>query len=617
MRELQTEFACGLEDFGTQRQTLAGKVSDRKKVEVSKEIKRNLIMNNTNDGITIKTLFADTSICFEIPRYQRSYSWGKSQWGQFVSDLKDAETGYYLGHYLFEKTGDKLLVIDGQQRLTTCVIFMRSAIDVLEKKDASPKDVRVWKKRYLLEEDYGARLRTVPYDDPVFQDCVIYGRKVVNDVRTQSARNILDAKDYFKKELLALDVECIRDLIGRMENASITTYNVVDRAMAARIFAFQNDRGKDLTKLEIIKSFLMLTVYLKSGSEQIKEQTLSAIDMRFASIYEEIMRVDVDEDLVLSYYWKSRKGYGADNVVDEIKRELKKDDDPIEWIQTFVRELTETFVFVERFMLNRDEYYLRLKQLNNLALAFPLMLRATLRGVRTDSDIFQKLLMLIENITMRSLIRGGRADVLTRLTPHLLKIESESTLLCEMEGIVEAIGKGWWGYWSDSEFERCLSGWFFGNRVDNYLLWQYELSLYGRGYAAPVAVTADEMMRAESIEHIAPQTLSSNNERVNGYGQYADSINPENGIVTGGWMNCIGNLMLASQSQNSSLGNKPFTDKLEDYKKCILMQQQKIREYASYDDAGNVVWSVDSIRKRHNDIVAWAKARWDVSKILE
>lgn len=571
-------------------------------------------MNNTNDGITIKSLFADTSIRFEIPRYQRSYSWGKSQWGQFVGDLKDAETGYYLGHYLFEKEDDRLLVIDGQQRLTTCVIFMRSAIDVLEKNGEFSKDVRVWKKRYLIEEDYGARLRTVPYDDPIFQDCIIYGREVGNDVWTQSARNILDAKDYFKKELKALGAEYIRDLIVRMENASITTYNVADRAMAARIFAFQNDRGKDLTKLEIIKSFLMLTVYLKGGSEQIKEQTLSAIDTRFASIYEEIMRVDMDEDQILSYYWKSRKGYGADNVVEEIKKELKKDDDPIVWIQTFVRELAESFVFVERFMQNRNEYCMRLKQLNNLALAFPLMLRATLCGVRADSDVFQKLLMLIENITMRSLIRGGRADIMTRLTPHLLGIESESSLLCEMKKIIEALEKGWWVYWSDSEFERCLTGWFYGNRVDNYLLWQYELSLYGRGYAAPVAVTAEEMMAAESIEHIAPQTQAD--EVANGYGLYSDLTHPENGIVTGGWMNCIGNLMLASQSQNSSIGNKPFADKLEDYKKCILMQQQEIQKYAFYDKEGNMVWSLDSIKKRHADIVAWAKARWDVSKIL-
>lgn len=557
-------------------------------------------------------------IRFEIPRYQRSYSWGKAQWRQFVNDLMDAETGYYLGHYLFEKEADKLLVIDGQQRLTTCVIFMRSAIDeLLEKNDGSPKDVRVWKKRYLIEEDYGARLRTVPYDDPLFQDCIIYGREAGNDVRTQSARNILEAKDFFKKELAALSLECIRALVDRLENASITTYNVADRAMAARIFAFQNDRGKDLTKLEIIKSFLMLTVYLKGGSEQVKEQTLSAIDTRFASIYEEIMRVDVDEDQILSYYWKSRKGYGADNVVEEVKRELKKADDPIKWTQTFVRELAESFVFVERFMQNRDELYLRLKQLNNLALAFPLMLRAALCGVRADSNAFRKLLMLIENITMRSLIRGGRADILTRLTPHLLEMKSESALLCEMKKIVEEIGKGWWGYWSDSEFERCLNSWFYGNRVDNYLLWQYELSLYGRGYVAPVAVTSEEMMKAESIEHIAPQTPSNNNELANGYGLYVDSMHPENGIVTGGWLNCLGNLMLASQSQNSALGNKSFTDKLEDYKKCVLMQQQEIQKYASRDEAGNVIWSLDSIKKRHKDIVAWAKARWDVSKVLD
>ena len=72
---------------------------------------------------TIKSLFGMESLHFEIPKYQRAYSWEKDQWMQFLDDLKDAESGYYLGHFLFESDGDsKYFIIDGQQRLTTCVI---------------------------------------------------------------------------------------------------------------------------------------------------------------------------------------------------------------------------------------------------------------------------------------------------------------------------------------------------------------------------------------------------------------------------------------------------------------------------------------------------------------
>ena len=35
---------------------------------------------------------------FEIPRYQRAYSWGKKQREQLIEDIRDAKGKYYLGH---------------------------------------------------------------------------------------------------------------------------------------------------------------------------------------------------------------------------------------------------------------------------------------------------------------------------------------------------------------------------------------------------------------------------------------------------------------------------------------------------------------------------------------
>lgn len=70
---------------------------------------------------------------FEIPRYQRAYSWGKKQREQLIEDIRDAKGKYYLGHFLFEKNDDEkiLKVIDGQQRITTLVIFFSSLCAVL------------------------------------------------------------------------------------------------------------------------------------------------------------------------------------------------------------------------------------------------------------------------------------------------------------------------------------------------------------------------------------------------------------------------------------------------------------------------------------------------------
>ena len=66
---------------------------------------------------------------FSIPDYQRAYSWETAQLKQFVEDLHDAQDKYYLGHFLFEKSNDSLMIIDGQQRITTCMIFYRAVVN--------------------------------------------------------------------------------------------------------------------------------------------------------------------------------------------------------------------------------------------------------------------------------------------------------------------------------------------------------------------------------------------------------------------------------------------------------------------------------------------------------
>lgn len=61
---------------------------------------------------------------FEIPFYQRAYSWKKQDIEKLISDINCKE-GHYLGNIVVKKNNDKFIVIDGQQRLTTIyIIFM-------------------------------------------------------------------------------------------------------------------------------------------------------------------------------------------------------------------------------------------------------------------------------------------------------------------------------------------------------------------------------------------------------------------------------------------------------------------------------------------------------------
>ena len=89
---------------------------------------------------TIKQLFEIENIHFKIPDYQRAYSWQEHNWGQFLEDLKECNNHFYLGQFIFEKKDNAYFVIDGQQRITTLIIFLSVAINILKAQDTENSD---------------------------------------------------------------------------------------------------------------------------------------------------------------------------------------------------------------------------------------------------------------------------------------------------------------------------------------------------------------------------------------------------------------------------------------------------------------------------------------------
>lgn len=79
--------------------------------------------NIINHIDSIQKLFQNAE-SINIPAYQRAYSWENNHCAQFLEDIIEQEgKPYYLGQFLFEKQGNSLFIVDGQQRLTTTVIL--------------------------------------------------------------------------------------------------------------------------------------------------------------------------------------------------------------------------------------------------------------------------------------------------------------------------------------------------------------------------------------------------------------------------------------------------------------------------------------------------------------
>ncbi len=80
-----------------------------------------------------------------IPIYQRVYSWEKEQCKQLWDDIikiggDDKMDGHFIGYILYVLDGIKhsnnvLLIIDGQQRLTTITLLLTALRDHLNDED--------------------------------------------------------------------------------------------------------------------------------------------------------------------------------------------------------------------------------------------------------------------------------------------------------------------------------------------------------------------------------------------------------------------------------------------------------------------------------------------------
>ena len=576
------------------------------------------------ESTTIKALFGRRNIRFVIPEYQRAYAWGERQFSQFVEDLRECEENYYLGHFLFEQSDDTLYVIDGQQRLTTCIIFFSTLVNALKHRheewdnNENADDIK-----NLLEDitDYylkdirrnKQKFMTVPYDNNFFVDAVIEYKESVSeeDLTSKSQKAMYNARTYFETELKKASVQQMLSWISTLENASITTFIVKDKLQAAQIFAYQNDRGKKLTNLEVLKAYFMLQIFrIENNVDDIKY-----VEMAFEEIYKKIVQVNVDEDNVLNYYWRAvgPQGYYSMNVVGEVKDWLRSfaREEQTKQIKGFVNGLSKAFCLVRHIEQDTSFYTANLKCMNNMAFSYPMLIKAKLSNV--SDEVFMRLVKLLENLTFRLLVRGGRADIKSRLQGVIQNANDTESFNKQIDSVKWKLNNDWWwGYWSDTEMlNHVKSGWFYGNRVDNYLLWRYEQYLCNDNYPTP-KVSYSDVISNESIEHIAPQTQAAPLE--NGYGVYDDKDNPVDGIVSGEWMNCVGNLMLMAGRQNSSLGNRPFADKLLVYGRDNLLNQQKeIIEFVT--DKEHPIWDKSSIERRFNKIVGAVKEIWNLDNI--
>jgi Protein of unknown function DUF262/Protein of unknown function (DUF1524) len=557
---------------------------------------------NMEASTTIRKMIAGNKIV--VPTYQRAYSWDtpfpksdrNTQTDVFLEDLEEysrsnANSPYYFGHFLFEERSQKFNVIDGQQRLTTIVIFLSSLFAKL--KDI--RDLTVPEK--ICYEDMVKRhdvicFSTVDYDNQLFIDYVIERTKVDhNGLDTESSRRIVRAFDFFNERLSSKDEDYLTKMLSIISGATCSTHPVQSESEAIQMFIFQNDRGKRPSNLEIIKAQFMYNVHLHGNDD--KDTLLIEIKNRFEKIYKSISSIEyrINEDDILLYTLRVHfNSLWETNSIEKINKILANGN-PINFIQSFTRSLSKSFEHLSLFFgkHERENFSIHsLIALGGIAISIPFIIKAYSYALTTEK--ISVLCSSLESLVIRHRLIGTRADMTSRINDVFEKFTEENKEISPIINRIEwmkTTSEWWWSYWSNEKLKDSLQG-GMNHGVAKYLLWKYEVHLEQQGKSGYLPTRFDKIINPE-LEHIAPTTEPE--IKPHGYGDYDEEFRNQ-------YLNCLGNYLLLSKSHNCAVGNIPLNQKLDTY---IHNKQQS--EVKSLVPEGGI-WSKEIIQKRKDKIVA-------------
>ena len=189
------------------------------------------------EELSIQDLFnQEGNTKYEIPIYQRNYAWENEEITALVNDVWDAycqsKETYFIGTLVTYDRGDnRYEVIDGQQRLTTLYLILKSL-------DCEVKSKLTYRSRKRSNDTIN-KLPGQEKDNPDLG--ILRGFKVVEN----AINEIVDAenKENFTKYLLA--------------QVHIIHYRVPRDVNLNHYFEVMNSRGEQLEKHEIVKSKLI------------------------------------------------------------------------------------------------------------------------------------------------------------------------------------------------------------------------------------------------------------------------------------------------------------------------------------------------------------------------
>ncbi len=528
-----------------------------------------------------------------IPIYQRVYSWEKEQCKQLWDDIikiggNDKMDGHFIGSILYvldgiTHSGNTLLIIDGQQRLTTITLLLTALRNHLSD-EVKRKEIE---DHYLInsDKDGDKKFRLILSDSD--KDTLLY---LIDKDRRKPSDPSLKIVENFK-----LFEEWIRKNTNQLE----TIFKGLEKLMIVEIalkkgkddpqliFESMNSKGMELAQTDLIRNYIVMETeiekqesfynkYWRAMEEDFK-QNKKWFD-RFVRHYLTIKTREIpniNKVYVALKDYRQKEGIGIEDLLKDLQKycgyfcriAFKKEAD---------KDLNKALSFLVD--LEMDVIY-------------PLLLE--LYSDYSDKVLskydFKSSIALIESYICRRVVCGLGTNSLNKVFPSFTKHIQKDQYFESLKAHFGYLTKKQ-RFPNNDEFKKLFitidfykfkKNKYFFERLENF---DRKERVYTHEY---------------TIEHIMPQTLTEEWER--DLGENFQEIHDK-------YLHTIGNLTLTGY--NPEYSNKSFQEKQgmeKGFKDSPLRLNQSLRDLESFGE--------EEIKKRANDLADLALKIWTYPKL--
>ncbi|PDX00127.1 hypothetical protein BB399_06625 [Helicobacter pylori] len=529
---------------------------------------------------------------FVIPIYQRLYSWKKEQCEQLWDDIiktggNDQIKGHFIGSILYVRDDDThsspLLIIDGQQRLTTITLLFIALRDHLNDEDEFlEKFSREKIESYLINSDKDGdkkfRLILSESDKDTLLSLIDENKRKPSELSLKIMENFKLFEEWIRK-----NTDKLETIFKGLEKLMIVWIALKkEKDDPQLIFESMNSKGIELTQTDLIRNYIVMETEVEKQEDfynqywRAMEEDFKQNETLFNRFVRHYLTIKMGKIPNIKKVYEAFKDYQQKEgiEIEDLLKDLQKYCGYFCQI-AFKKEADKDLNKALSFLVDLE-----------MDVVYPLLLELYSDyndGVLSKQD-FTPIIALTESYLCRRAVCGFGSNGLNKIFPSFTKKIDKKQYLKSVEKHFGSL-KGNQRFPNNDEFKDLfITIDFYHFKKNKYFLERLENS------------NTKEPVNTQkcNIEHIMPQTLTP--EWQKDLGENFEAIHEK-------YLHTIGNLTLTGY--NPEYSNKPFQEKRDmenGFKQSPLRLNQSLKDLESFGEK--------EIEKRASDLVDWALKIW-------